>query len=104
MANTGLWKKEFRAGRLKLLMGLVVLTITAVSLPFVQDYTIRLMEKTPLPEFATGQLVFLKDFRYWMWSQWFGKNLSIPFPDCIFFLIGGGDFLRALSCQSGGKA
>ncbi|MHB9094898.1 MAG: ABC transporter permease [Eubacteriales bacterium] len=89
MANAGLWNKEFRAGRLKFLAGLAVLTITAVSLPFIQDYTIRLMEKNPLPEFATGQLVFLKDFRYWMWSQWFGKNL-VQIGSIIAIVFGAG--------------
>lgn len=75
MANTGLWKKEIFGCRFRLLIGCVVLTALGIGLPAIHDYTLKLMESTPMPGFARIQLQELKDFRVWIWSQWFGKNL-----------------------------
>lgn len=75
MASKGIWKKELRGGRWKFLAGLPILMITAISIPLVYELTVNLMNNAPVPEFAKGQASLLKDFRFYIWSQWFGKNL-----------------------------
>lgn len=76
MANKGMWKKEFRAGRWKLAAGLPIFILTAISVPLMFEYAVSFMNSGTVPEFAKGQADLLKDFRYFIWSQWFGKNLS----------------------------
>jgi ABC-type transport system involved in multi-copper enzyme maturation permease subunit len=76
MVRKGIWKKELRAGRWKFIAGLPILVLTAVSIPLVFEYTLRFMDSAPVPEFARGQVALLKDFRFFVWSQWFGKNLT----------------------------
>lgn len=76
MASRGIWQKELKAGTWKFAVGILLLLFTAISIPLIYEYTIKLMSNTPVPEFARGQLASLKDFRYFVWSQWFGKNLT----------------------------
>lgn len=76
MASKGMWKKEIRAGRWKFAAGMSILMLAAISAPLIFDYTIKLMDITPIPEFARGQVAQLKDFRFFVWSQWFGKSLT----------------------------
>lgn len=79
MADRGLWKKEVYANRFKVMSGLAVLTALVLLIVLTYDYTIGILESAPVPEFVRGmlegQLELLKDYRYYIWSQWFGKNL-----------------------------
>lgn len=75
MVNLGLWKKEIFMGRLKFFIALAILSITAVGIPFVYKFTLKMVETAPVPEFARSQVALFKDYSFYIWSQWFGKNL-----------------------------
>lgn len=75
MAEKGLWNKEIYAGKFKVLASIPILVITALMITLGYDFTIRMMEAAPMPDFAREQLELMKDFRFYVWSQWFGKNL-----------------------------
>ncbi len=74
MANLGLWKKEIGAGKFKFTVGLVLLIGIGVFITMTHEFTINLLENEPIPNLKQ-QLVMFKDYRFWIWSQWFGKNL-----------------------------
>lgn len=75
MTEKGLWNKEIHAGKFKVLAGLPILVITALVITLGYDFTVKIMEAAPVPDFAREQMALFKDFRFYLWSQWFGKNL-----------------------------
>ena len=74
MAKQGIWKKEISAGWFRSLIGLLVLTATAIAIAVLYGFTVKLLQSAPVPESFRGQVELLKDYRFWLWSQWFGKN------------------------------
>lgn len=89
MANTGFWKKEVYAVKFKFFTGFLVLALLAVGIPLLYDITVRLAENLPSQEFLKGQEVFLTDYRLYIWSQWFGKNLY-QFGSVMAIIFGAG--------------
>lgn len=89
MANTGFWKKEVYAAKFKFFTGFLVLAVLAVGIPLLYDITVRLVENLSPPDFLKGQEVFLKDYRLYIWSQWFGKNLY-QFGSVMAAIFGAG--------------
>jgi len=74
MAKQGLWQKELIAARFRSSVGLLILMVMAVVIALLYDTTVRLLQSAPIPENFRGQVELLKDYRFWIWSQWFGKN------------------------------
>ncbi len=70
-----IWK-EWRESKITLLVGLAFLVILAVTIPFTFELIQRMLKGTPemtgLPEAYQMALV---DYDYFIWSQWFPKNL-----------------------------
>lgn len=75
MADKGLWKKEISAGRIKLLVGLAVLAIAALVVALTYDIVNKYVGMGQVPDFARDQVKLLKDYKFFIWTQWFGKNL-----------------------------
>lgn len=75
MISPSLFKKEVRESRWKIIIGLVVFVITAVSIPLTFKYVQELL---PLIEGIPGMGNLdrlLEDYNMYAWSQWNGKNL-----------------------------
>lgn len=75
MSDKGFFKKEFAAVRLKLAVFLPILVIIAVSIPLAYTYLLDILQSNPVPQQLIQQPEQLKDYTYYIWSQWFGKNL-----------------------------
>lgn len=99
MASKGLLRKEISAGKFKFAIGLVIMVIIAATLPVLQSYTVKLMQSAPVPEFARQQAELLKDYRYWVWSQWFGKNL-IQMGSILAVIFGAGMISSEVSART----
>lgn len=96
MSEAGLWEKELRTARFKLLVGLLILTPLAIVTPILYEYTLKIMQGGSIPESLMKQAELLKDFRYWIWSQWFGKNL-LQIGTILALIFGAGSISSEVS-------
>ena len=75
-----LLRKELREARWKLLLGLAILTATAVFIPFSFNFLKDLLSALPqeqLKRYGGMMAVNLfNDFNLYIWSQWNAKNLT----------------------------
>lgn len=89
MAKKGLWIKEIGSGRFKFFLGLLVLGAMAVALPLMYDFIVGFIRTAPVPEPFKAQAAMLGDYRLYIWSQWFGKNLY-QFGSIMAIVFGAG--------------
>ncbi|UNC91971.1 ABC transporter permease [Candidatus Contubernalis alkaliaceticus] len=75
MFNKSLFKKELRESRWKIIVGLIILIITAVSIPLTFTYVKELVDLFPQIPGLEGFDRFLENYSIYTWSQWNGKNL-----------------------------
>lgn len=75
MSTKGLWLKEFNAAKFKIAAGMVLPIALAVSIPFMYEFVMGMMQSVPVPDFAREQVDRFNDFSYYVWFNWFGKNL-----------------------------
>ncbi|HWI54186.1 MAG TPA: ABC transporter permease subunit [Desulfobacteria bacterium] len=75
MSAKGLWQKEFNASKFKFAAGIVLPIALAISIPYLYESLTGIMQSIPIPEFAREQVEMFKDFNYYVWFNWFGKNL-----------------------------
>jgi len=89
MAGKGLWIKEIQAGKFKFLIGLLVFGVVGVFIPLTYGTIARLMDTVPIPAQFVEQAKLLKDYGFYIWSQWFGKNLY-QFATIMAVIFGSG--------------
>ncbi len=99
MANRGLWKKEITEGKFRFLIGLVILGLVGLLITLTYDYTIKLLEIAPVPAPFRAQVELLKDYRLYIWSQWFNKNL-LQFGSLLAIIFGAGIISTEVSRQT----
>ncbi len=78
--RANLIKKELKEARLVFVVALIFLVFTAiliqVSYPIMKEISKQPIPKSPLlPGDLSQQLNLLTDYKYYVWSQWFPKNL-----------------------------
>lgn len=75
MSTKGLWQKEFKAAKFKIAVGMILPIALAVSIPYMYEFLMGMMQTVPIPEFAGEQVKMFSNFSYYVWFNWFGKNL-----------------------------
>ncbi len=75
MFSITLFKKEVRESRWKIIIGLIIFIITAVSIPFTFKYVKELLPMIPELPGLEGFDRYLANYNIYTWSQWNGKNL-----------------------------
>lgn len=76
MINQALFFKELREQRWKLAGGLIYFGILAVAVVMLYDLTVGMLSglKVPAP-YAADLQAMIKDYPFYLWGNWFGKNL-----------------------------
>ena len=78
MPDRGVWKKEIHSIRFKFFVGLAVMTFIGLFIVLTYDYMMKLLEVAPIPQYAReqfgAQIEMMRNYRYYVWSQWFAKN------------------------------
>lgn len=74
MATKGLWRLEGRSGLYRFAAAFILLMATAVLAVFAYDYVIDML-KGDLPKFVNVDPAVYTNYQFYIWSQWFGKNL-----------------------------
>jgi ABC-2 type transport system permease protein len=75
MSSKGIWKKELSSVQFKLIIGLLIFVAMAVVIPFLYDQILNIIKNVQVPEMFKNQANMLTNYNYYIWSQWFGKNL-----------------------------
>lgn len=96
MSETGLWKKELKSARFKLSVNLLIMLILAIGIPLLYEYTVNILQNSSMPENLAKDIKLLKDYEYWIWSQWFGKNL-LQIGTIIAIVFGAGNISSEVS-------
>lgn len=74
MYAKGFIKKELSAGKFKTAIGSLILIALAVSISLTYEFAIKMLQTTQLPDFVGNQAAKMRDYSYFVWFQWFGKN------------------------------
>ena len=56
MSARGLWQKEINAAKFKIAAGMVLPIVLAVSIPYMYEFLMGMMQSSPVPEFARDQV------------------------------------------------
>jgi hypothetical protein len=98
-----LWYKTWMETRWRFLIGLGLLMLSAASTVFVYPEVIRLWSAAPEPNLSgeIGQRVaesieLARDYRGYVWSQWFGQNMPQMWG-LVAVLLGTGGLLSQAS-------
>ncbi|MDI6822646.1 MAG: ABC transporter permease subunit [Actinomycetota bacterium] len=99
--------KELRESRWRFIIGLIVFVLFAASLPLLYEWLFKeFLKETlktvpfPLPKEALAQIELMeKQYDFYIWSQWFGKNLY-QFGTILAILMGMGLFASEASKQT----
>jgi ABC-2 type transport system permease protein len=102
-----LWYKSWLETRWRFIIGLVLLMFSAASTVFTYPEVLKLISGVPTPELGgalgrrvTETLALARDYRGYVWSQWFRQNL-IQMWGIFAVLLGTGGLV---SQASGGGA
>ena len=102
-----LWYKSWLETRWRFVIGLVLLVFSAMSTVFTYPEVLRLISTAPAPDLGgalgrrvTETLSLARDFRGYVWSQWFRQNL-LQLWGIFAVLLGTGGLV---SQASGGGA
>ena len=69
--------KEMKQNLWKFIIGTVLLTITAISLPLLYDFLIEMVGNISEDQISSflPDMSYIEDHNLYVWSQWHGKNL-----------------------------
>lgn len=67
-------RKEWKENRFVITVWLLVSGVAALAIPLSYDYLWRLVETSPILPQQPQVLDVFRDYRIYLWSQWFGKN------------------------------
>lgn len=86
MATKGLWRLELQAGIYRFAAPFLLLLATAALTVIGYDYIVENLPAN-MQSFVDLDLSNLDDYRYYIWTQWFGKNL-IQFAALVSVVYG----------------
>jgi ABC-2 type transport system permease protein len=102
-----LWYKSWLETRWRFLIGLALLMLSATSIVLLYPELVRLLPMVPKVDLGgeigrriTESMELARDYRGYVWSQWFGQNMSTMWSLFAVLLGTGG----LLSQASGGGA
>lgn len=98
-----LWYKSWLETRWRFLIGLGLLMLSAISIVLVYPEVVRLLPAVPTMDLSgeigrriTEAMELARDYRGYVWSQWFGQNMSTMWV-LFAVLLGTGGLLSQAS-------